>query len=88
MNREQALQHVRAHERAAAAATRPAKRQQHLESVRYLREKYDIPEAVIVKAIPPEIAPREIFGRDHEAINRAAEVQREQQRKEQEFKNR
>ena len=53
MTPEQALQHIRAHERIARdPETRPIKRTQHLEAVRYLREKYDIPEPVIIKAVP------------------------------------
>lgn len=82
MNREQALQHIRAHERKAYETTRPARRFQHLESARYLREKFDFPLG-IVKATPPPVS----FGREAFS-NSAADVQKEQQRKEQEFKNR
>lgn len=50
---EQAHQHIRAHERIARDPTTPPhKRAQHLESVRYLRSKFDIPEPVIVRAVP------------------------------------
>lgn len=53
MTPEQALQQIRAHERIARdPATQPHKRQQHLEAARYLREKFSLPEPVIVKATP------------------------------------
>jgi hypothetical protein len=53
MNPEQAAQHIRAHERIANdPETRPSKRAQHLASVRWLREQFEIPEPAIVKAIP------------------------------------
>ena len=52
MNREQARQQIKHHE-AAAQRHVGAKRQQNLEAVRYLRDKFDIPPPVIVKAIPP-----------------------------------
>ncbi len=49
---EAVRQQIKHHE-AAAQRHDGARRQQHLESIRYLREMYDIPEPVIVKAIPP-----------------------------------
>lgn len=53
MTPEQAQQHIRAHERIARDPTTPPhKRAQHLESVRYLRAKFRIPEPVIVRAVP------------------------------------
>lgn len=49
--RELARQQIKHHE--AAAARNPHKRAQHLESIRYLREKYSIPEPPTVRAGPP-----------------------------------
>jgi hypothetical protein len=53
MTREQALQHIRAHQRIANdPETRPNKRAQHLASVRWLRQQFSIPEPATVRAIP------------------------------------
>ncbi len=60
MDAEQARQQIKHHEAAALRHT-GAKRQQHLEAARYLRERFGIPEPTIVKAVPP-IEPAD-FGR-------------------------
>ncbi len=72
MTREQALRAIKHHEFAIERGS--LKSEQHKASIRWYRELFDIPEP-------------NIFGRNHLAINRAADVRDEQKRKEKEFKS-